>query len=93
MTDLPEKSLQYNSRAVYWVPGNKERKDKLIFYGGHPDGDIHVYEIKESIPFNEAKKELLNILNAPPTRELNENFAISSWIEHKYGSSVMYSIR
>ena len=79
-------------RAVYWVPGNKDKKDLLIFDGGYEDGSIHIYEIKESILFEEVVKEFKKMLNLSDSARHNQDMIITSWIEHKFGYPQIYNI-
>ncbi|RLI78685.1 hypothetical protein DRP04_09830 [Archaeoglobales archaeon] len=57
-----KKELQPRGRVreprIYWVKGTKDEKDKLVFDAGYEGGDFYIYEFKEVVNTEDAKKEV-----------------------------------
>jgi len=42
---------------IYWFKGSRSKKDILIFDAGHENGNVHLYELRES--YDEKKLDAL----------------------------------
>lgn len=94
---MPEESGKPdNARrsAIYLVSEKKGKKALLIFDSGYDLGNVHIYELEESIPFQEVRTELKSLLGLSDSVNPGQTMIIPSWVEHKYGyPSMTYEIK
>ena len=52
-------TLKAREPKIYWFRKPKGEKDVLIFDAGYQNGDIHIYEHKETLPAKELNNEII----------------------------------
>jgi hypothetical protein len=80
------------NRRIYWVEKPASGKPLLVFDGGYPGGDIHIYEYKESIPSDKAISEVETYLKHEVAKEVMPD-VIRLWVEQKMGHNLGYDIK
>ena len=77
------KSMSEREAKVYYLKEKKDRKAMLVFDRGHNEGQVYIYELKESISIDEMKKELL---------EYQQDNIVENWIENKLGFPMSWKL-
>ena len=76
---------------VYWIRKWEGEKDLLVFDDGYYDGDIHIYEYKESITTKRIEAEInADYYNKLPNELLREIGRL--WIEKNLGKSIYFDV-
>ncbi len=50
--------MEENRGKLFWFKKRKNERDLLIFWAGDPNGNLYIYEFKESVLANELKRIL-----------------------------------
>lgn len=85
MAEKSKETDHKRRRSIYYVSEREGKKALLIFDGGDDLGNIHVYELRESIPVCKVEEECKKILGLPESAHQSPEMIVPSWIEHKYG--------
>lgn len=73
---------------IYWVKRPRGEKDLLIFDAGYEEGNIYVYEYKESIEVKEIQRQVEELLRSKqPIDDV-----VWIWVEKKFGYPMTWKL-
>jgi hypothetical protein len=72
-------------RVYFCAKKGQKRASIMVFDRGYPYGDIHVYELRESIEVGRIEKEIAEALGLNSLPDAIAINVVEHWVEKRFG--------